>query len=102
MSFAETADSELVGQLRAAERDLVSDRFQHSLGQLENTAQLRVRRRLIAKLLGELRRREMERGLPKGSLASLQVDALAPTGGEQKTDGGGFLSGIVDKLTQES
>lgn len=100
MSFAETADSELVGQLRAAERDLVSDRFQHSLGQLENTAQLRVRR--LAKLLGELRRREMERGLPKGSLASLQVDAPAPTGGEQKTDGGGFLSGIVDKLTQES
>ena len=102
MSIADTTDNDLVGQLRLAERALVADRFQHSLGQLENTAQLRERRRVIARLLGELRRREISRGLPKGSLASLQVDEAAPVESEQKAEAGGFLSGIVDKLTQES
>jgi ribosomal protein L29 len=102
MSFGEASDQDLVGQLKAAERALVSDRFQHSLGQLENTAQLRERRKLVARLLGELRSREIARELPKGSLSAMQVDGDAPGVSQAQGEAGGFLTGIVDKLTQGS
>jgi ribosomal protein L29 len=101
MAIADRADEDLQRELQVAERELVQAKFKHSLGQLENTSVLRVHRRALARCLTELRSRETERGLAKNSL--VQPVIQAPTSGSSEVGdqaSGGFLSGIVDKLTQ--
>lgn len=102
-SISSLSDEALTHQLFSVERDLVRARFQHSMGQLENTAALRVMRKEIARIKTEARKRELAQGLGKDALirahrSSFKADAEAPAdaGAEQ---GGGFLQGIVDKLT---
>ena len=101
--FTDLSDADLVGKISAVERDLVQARFQHSLNQLENTSSLRVHRRSIARLLTEVRRRELEQGLAKGSLrrqhAVEDSAPLAESEAVETAEQGGFLSGLVDKLT---
>ena len=98
----ELSDQDLTHRLFDIERQLVAARFRHSLGTLENTAELRVMRKNIARVRTEARRREKEQGLPKDSLirahrSSYSTDgASADVGGAER---GGFLSGIVDKLS---
>jgi ribosomal protein L29 len=98
----ELTDEQLVHKVLQAERDLVGARFSHSMQQLENTSELRVLRRSIARMLTESRRRESDQGLPKNALLesykntfSADDGAEADVGSEEK---GGFLSGIVDKI----
>jgi large subunit ribosomal protein L29 len=103
-AYADLSDADLVHKVFQTERDLVAARFKHSMNQLENTAKLGVLRRDIARLRTEARQREVKNGLPKGRLlemhratfagAAKQGSAEAPAG-----EKGGFLSGIVDKLT---
>lgn len=95
------SDVDLIHRVLQTERDLVSARFKHSMNQLENTASLREMRRRIATLRTEARRRERDGGLAKGSLLSLHAatfGASAPAE-EAPVEKGGFLSGIVDKLS---
>ena len=50
------SDQDLVHAGLEAERELVAARFRHSTNQLENTAELRVLRRRIARIKTEVRR----------------------------------------------
>ena len=103
-TMAEFSDEQIVHEVMKSERQLVTLRFQHSMSALENTATITVVRKQIARLKTEARRREIEQGLSKDSLVHVhsktfsKADAVGGgvTGIE---DGGGFLTGIVDKLT---
>ncbi len=95
------SDQELIHRVLQTERDLVSARFKHSMSQLENTASLRRMRRRIAALRTEARRRERDGGLSKGALLvqHAQTFGAAAPSEETPAEKGGFLSGIVDKLS---
>lgn len=97
------SDEQLVANLQSRERELVSLRFRHSMNQLENTATLRTVRKDIARIQTEARRREVAGGLSKGALVARHAATTAPAGttetGAAAPDRGGFLKGIVDKLT---
>jgi len=99
----ELSDEQLVHRVLEVERQLVQTRFRHSANQLENTARLRVLRREIARLQTEARRREIANGLAKGELVRTHARSFqtGEAAGEaaQPEQKGGFLSGIVDKLT---
>jgi len=102
----ELSDEALTHQMFEIERTLVAARFQHSMGALENTASLGNLRRQIAQMKQEARSREIERGLPKASLFRLhrggsQPVAAGESGQQEASEEGGFLQGIVDKLTNK-
>lgn len=100
-AFTDKSDQELIHDLFDSERGLMAARIRHSMNQLENTAELKVLRRRIARLHTEARRRELEQGLLKDSLihAHRQTYVASADGAEQgSAEKGGFLSGIVDKL----
>lgn len=99
----EKSDAELIHELLSAERKLMGVRMKHRSGQLENTAELGQARRTIARLHTQARARERERGLPKDSLLAehrltFKQDAEGTPAGQVPARGG-FLSGIVDKLS---
>ena len=100
MGYADLSDTEIAAKAYQTERDLVTARFKHSTNQLENTAELRVLRREIARLQSEARRREIANSLVKGSIfASYRPageDAPVTESVEAK---GGFLQGLVDKIS---
>jgi large subunit ribosomal protein L29 len=93
-------DQQLVHRILDSERELVNAKFQNKLGQLENTASMKVVRRGIARMRTLVRERERSQELKLDSLIhehrqSYKYDATASAGGDE----GGFLSGIVDKLS---
>jgi len=95
-------DEQLVHRVLQAERELVSARFKRSMNQLENTARMRVLRREIARLRTEARARETANGLAKNALLTKHratFGGVARPAGSAPAEKGGFLSGIVDKLT---
>lgn len=99
----ELSDKDLTHRLFRVERELVKARFDHSMQQLENTAVLRGMRRTIARIKTEARRRELEKGMDKDSLirthrGSFKTDEVAADTGDDDASGG-FLQGIVDKLS---
>lgn len=100
MGYADLTDQDIAAKAYQTERELVAARFKHSTNQLENTAQLRVLRREIARLQSEARRREIAAGQAKGSIfASFRPSGdVAPVAdsGDAK---GGFLQGLVDKIS---
>jgi large subunit ribosomal protein L29 len=98
------SDEALTHHLFEVERDLVRARFAHSMGQLENTATLGRLRKSIARIKTETRKRELSQGLPKDALirahrASFKAAASTESVGQSAEERGGFLQGIVDKLT---
>lgn len=100
MGYAELTDQDIAAKAHQTERDLVAARFKHSTNQLENTAELRVLRREIARLQSEARRREITSGQAKGSIFA----SYRPTEGDapvaESTEAkGGFLQGLVDKIS---
>ncbi|MEZ4323439.1 MAG: 50S ribosomal protein L29 [Myxococcota bacterium] len=101
MAVSELSDQDLVAKVFQVERDLVAARFKHSTNQLENTARLRNLRREIATLKTEARSREIAQGLEKDALLAKH----RPTGRVVAADSGsaeakgGFLAGIVDKIS---
>jgi len=101
MGFTAVSNDDLVTQLRSTERQLVQARFQHSMGQLDNSSSLDILRKNVARILTELRVREATDGLPKGSLCHGST-TLAPVDGDASVEAvsdAGFLKGIVDKMT---
>jgi len=102
-TYTDLSDEQLVHSVLTTERELVTARFAHSMQQLENTAELRVLRREIARLLTEARRREAAQELPKDSLLQAHRGSFSPdaTAAEAQPEKGGFLSGIVDKFSNE-
>lgn len=103
MAF-DLSDEQLVHKMLQVERDLVAARFKHSTNQLENTASLGDLRKEIARLKTEARAREAANGLAKNALFERHASSFggssegSSAGGAEK---GGFLSGIVDKLTSK-
>ena len=98
------SDQELTHRMFEVERELVDARFRHSAGRLENTAQLRTLRREIARIHTEARSREAAQGIANGALirehrSSFRSEDAAPIEAPKET--GGFLKGIVDKLTNK-
>jgi large subunit ribosomal protein L29 len=58
-ALKELSDSELFDRIETAKQESFNLRFQHVTGQLENTSRLKEVRRDIARLLTELREREI-------------------------------------------
>jgi large subunit ribosomal protein L29 len=65
-------DSELETRLDEAKQELFNLRFQHVTGQLDNTARLGVLRRDVARIMTELRSREIEAAEAQASAAASQ------------------------------
>ena len=100
--LAEKSDQELIHDLLDTERELIGVRMRHSMNQLENTAGLKDLRRTVARIHTEARRREIEQGLRKDTLLHTHRQSYVAGGvgeGDAGGDKGGFLSGIVDKLS---
>lgn len=96
----ELTDQQLVHRILDSERGLLEAQLNNKMGRLENTAALRDIRRGIARMRTIVGERERARDLKKDSLLhehrqTYSYDAASSTGGDQ----GGFLSGIVDKLS---
>jgi len=96
----ELSDEALVHRILDSEYALVGAQFQNKMGQLENTASLKDMRRGVARMRTVVRERERAQKLQKDALlhehrSSYQYNTLSEDGGDQ----GGFLSGIVDKLS---
>jgi ribosomal protein L29 len=97
----ELSDEQLVHKVFEAEQELVRTRFRLSMNQLENTASVSVLRKTIARLKTEAGRRERDKGLRKDTLVNAHRASFRGTSeaAEAAPEKGGFLSGIVDKLT---
>ena len=96
-------DEQLVHQVLSTEHELVRAKFAHSQQQLEDTSQLARLRKQIARLKTAARAREIEQGLTKDALINTHRATYTPDAKASEDEGGeesgGFLSGIVDKLT---
>ena len=92
----------LVASLGQTERDIVQARLDLAVGRLENTARVADLRKKYARISTQLRAAEIAGGLPKGALTGRAKmaktgDAAPAAGGEEVK--GGFLKGIVDRLS---
>lgn len=101
MAFQELNDEQLIVKVFEVERALVAARFKHSMNQLENSSELKNLRRDIARLRTEARDREIAQGLAKDSLLSKHSAAAkgSVASSEAIEEKGGFLKGIVDKIS---
>ncbi len=101
-NLKEMSNEQLMQSLREKEHALVGMRFKLSMSQLENTATVRTVRKDIARIKTEARRRELDGGLAKDGLLSgtkVVVAASEAASLPAAPERGGFLKGIVDKLT---
>ena len=93
-------DKALVHRELQLERELMDARFRSKTGQLEDTSKLAKLRKGIARTRTAQRERELEQSLSPNALRDAHRSSFTPgeIGGE---DGGagGFLKGIVDKVT---
>lgn len=101
-NFDALSDEQLVHKELGLERDLIAASFRQKTGQLEDTASLRRMRRDIARLRTAQRQRELQQGLGKDSLRNRFRATFVPSAGDQAEapqGSGGFLKGIVDKIS---
>ena len=96
------SDESLVHREMALERELVSAKFRLSMQQLEDTSIIKQLRRDIARLQTEARQREIAQGMGKNGLKSMHSSSFSADNADSADQGeasGGFLQGIVDKLS---
>jgi len=96
------SDEQIVHAILGTERELIGARFMHAQSRLENTSGLRVLRRNIARMQTEIRVREVAANLGKNALVAKyrgSFDAAAAS--DSTTADGGFLAGVVDKMSTE-
>jgi ribosomal protein L29 len=98
--LTDLTDEALVHRELALERELVSARFRLHTNQLEDTSVLKKLRRDIARLQTQARDRERTQGLRRNALRDAHRSSYQPAviAAASSDDGGGFLSGIVDKI----
>jgi ribosomal protein L29 len=96
-----TEHDNLVASLGQTERELVQAHLDLAIGRLENTARIRVLRKKYARISTKLRTAEIADGLPKGALTGRgRISAAAGAASEPAAEAkGGFLKGIVDRLS---
>ena len=104
MSVAELKkldDKALVHRELQLERDLMDARFRNKTGQLEDTSKLAKLRKGIARARTLQREREVEQSLNPNTLRDTHRSSFVPSesGGAGEGGAGGFLKGIVDKVT---
>lgn len=104
MSYSELTkmdDKSLVHRELQLERELLDARFRQKTGQLEDTSKMSKLRKQIAQSRTLQRERESDQSLCKNALRDQHRTSFVP--GQIGTDGdggaGGFLKGIVDKVT---
>jgi ribosomal protein L29 len=94
-------DKALVHRELQLERELMDARFRNKTGQLDDTSKLAKLRKGIARARTAQRARETEQSLSPNALRDLHRSSFVPgeiaSGGEGGA--GGFLKGIVDKVT---
>jgi ribosomal protein L29 len=94
-------DKVLVHHELQLERELIDARFRNKTGQLDDTSKLAKIRKGIARTRTIQREREKEQSLSPNALRDLHRSSFVA--GEIGTGGdggaGGFLKGIVDKVT---
>lgn len=59
-ALADLSDTDLLDKLNEAKDELFNLRFQHVTGQLDNNARLKQAKKTVARVLTELRMREIE------------------------------------------
>lgn len=59
-ALADLSDGDLLERLTESKAELFNLRFQHVTGQLENISRMQVARKEVARVLTELRQREIE------------------------------------------
>lgn len=104
MSVAELKeldDKSLVHRELQLERELMDARFRNKTGQLEDTSKLAKLRKGIARARTLQREREVEQKLNPNSLRDMHRSSFVAgeSGGSGDGGAGGFLKGIVDKVT---
>ena len=88
------SDEDIVSAELSEDKKLVAYRFDQANNQNVPALAIRKSRKLIARFHTELRRRELERDLPKGSLYASLVGGQSAANAEQ--DGAsGFLSDLT-------
>lgn len=103
------SERELVVKEYDVKRELANVKFRHALGQLEKNSDIKDLRRVLARLKTEVRRREIEAGLPKDELYRRHASTLRASNdvesGETSTSsgtGGGLFASLRRRLTGES
>ena len=99
--LTELTDEALVHRELQLERELMEIRFRQKTGQLEDSSKLGKLRKAIAQARTAQRSRERDQNLNSNSLRdqhrpSFKAGAVSVEG---DGSGGGFLKGIVDKVT---
>ena len=100
VDFNSLDDKSLVHRELQLERELMDARFRSKTGQLEDTSKLAKLRKGIARARTVQRAREIEQSLAPNALRDAHRSTFTPAdigGGEGGA--GGFLKGIVDKVT---
>ncbi len=97
----ELDDKALVHRELQLERELMDARFRNKTGQLEDTSKLAKIRKGIARARTIQREREIEQSLNPNTLRDMHRSTFVPSaiGGGSDGGAGGFLKGIVDKVT---
>lgn len=100
-SMKELDDQSLVHRELQLERELMDTRFRLKTGQLEDSSRMAKLRKDIARARTMQRERELAQSLSRNALRDMHRSSFKP--GAIGTDGegaaGGFLKGIVDKVT---
>ena len=104
MSVAELKeldDKALVHRELQLERELMEARFRNKTGQLEDTSKLAKLRKGIARARTLQREREVEQSLNPNTLRDMHRSTFVASeiGAGGEGGAGGFLKGIVDKVT---
>lgn len=88
------SDEDIVSAELSEDKKLVAFRFDQANNQNVPALAIRSSRKLIARFHTELRRRELERNLPKGSLYASLVSGQVASNSEAESSSG-FLSDLT-------
>ena len=107
--IANLSDEALIHKTISLDHELVMARFRHATQQLDDTSVLAKLRKDIARLSTAAREREVAQGLPKNGLHAKHASSFSKDDGAAGGDdaaqtaeapaSGGFLKGIVDKIS---
>jgi large subunit ribosomal protein L29 len=97
----EMDDQTLVHRELQLERELLDTRFRLKTGQLEDSSRMAKLRKDIARARTMQRDREHAQSMSKNALRDMHRSSFKPAkiGTEGEGAAGGFLKGIVDKVT---
>jgi ribosomal protein L29 len=97
VNLSELSDEQLVHRELNSRRELAAHQLRHATGKLENNSLLGKTRRSIARMQGEIRRRELEGQMVGGTLRSRHLGSYVPAALSAAPEAGGsFLKNMLD------